>query len=60
MAFQIDFAKESKISREIKVLSEIEKIWIIYDQDSNGSLDKEEIMDYLNQRAYPHLTLTDK
>ena len=60
MTFNIDYQKETKISKQIKVLAEVEKIWIIYDQDNNGSLDKEEVLDYLNERAYPHLTLSEE
>ena len=50
----------SKTSRWIKILAEIEKIWILYDLDGNESLDYEEIVKYLKTRAYPQLTLSDK
>ena len=50
----------SKTSRWIKILAEIEKIWILYDLDGNESLDFEEIVKYLKNRAYPHLTLSDE
>ena len=48
----------TKISKEIKILSEIEKIWIIYDQDNNGSLEKDEIINYLTERTTLDLNLT--
>ena len=50
--------KVTKISRQIKILSEIEKVWILYDLDGNSSLDVDEIIKYLEERAYPHLSLT--
>ena len=49
---------ETKISREIKILAEIEKLWIMYDEDKSGTLDFDEVLDYLNTRAYPHLALS--
>ena len=38
-----DISTESKISLEIKIMAEVEKIWINYDEDGNGDLDFEEI-----------------
>ena len=46
------------LSLEIKVMCEVEKIWIIYDRDDNRTLDFEEVIDYLKERAYPHLSLS--
>ena len=34
---------ESNLSHEIKILAEVEKIWILYDLDQNESLDFEEV-----------------
>jgi len=34
---------ESKVSRDIRILAEVEKIWIKYDLDGNGLLDYEEV-----------------
>ena len=34
----------TKVSRNIKILAEVEKIWIIYDLDDNSSLDMDEII----------------
>ena len=50
----------SQISKAIKVACEVEKVWILYDRDNNGTLDFDEIVDYLKERAYPHLELTDQ
>ena len=49
---------ESKASLEIKIISEVEKIWIIYDVDNNGTLDFDEIRDYLDQMAFPSLSMS--
>ena len=49
---------ETKISREIKILAEVEKIWIQYDMDNNGELDFDEISEYLTNRACSHLKLS--
>ena len=35
------------LSREIKVMAEVEKIWITYDADKNGWLDYGEVKNYL-------------
>ena len=52
--------EESSLAREIKVLAEVEKVWILYDLDYNDSLDFEEVTLYLTEMAYPHLTITDE
>ena len=39
-------------------MSEVEKIWILYDLDENGTLDFEEIELYLKEMAYPNLDLS--
>ena len=52
--------EESSLAREIKVLSEVEKIWILYDLDYNDQLDFEEVKLYLKEMAYPHLSLDEK
>ena len=51
--------KITTISREIKVLAEVEKIWILYDLDENGTFEYGEIELYLKEMAYPHLDLSD-
>ena len=50
---------ESQTSMEIKALSEVEKIWILYDLDYNGELDFTETKAYLKEMAYPYLSLSD-
>ena len=52
--------KESDLSREIKIICEVEKIWIIYDVDCSGELDVDEIMEYLEEMAFPKLNLSLK
>ena len=52
--------KDSKIARDIKIISEVEKIWILFDKENNGELDYSEIKQYLQEVAYTHLSLTDK
>ena len=49
---------ESKISRSIKILSEIEKIWILYDINSDGTLEYGEIVMYIKEMS-PNLKLND-
>ena len=41
--------KESALSREIKIISEVEKIWITYDIDQNGYLECDEMKQYLSK-----------
>ena len=53
------FRHLSAFSKEVKVLAEVEKIWILYDLDGNESLDFEEIQKYLEERAFPHLSLSE-
>ena len=54
------FKDHSPFSKEVKVLSEVEKIWILYDLDGNETLDFEELKPYLLERAYPHLSLPEE
>lgn len=51
---------QTEVSREIRILSEVEKIWIIFDVDSSGKLDKDEIKDYIKYMAGDRLKLTDR
>ena len=50
---------QTEISREIRIVSEVEKIWIIFDVDSSGKLDKDEIKDYIKYMAGDGLALTE-
>ena len=58
-AFKPTKLKQTKFTREVRILAETEKIWILYDQDDNGALDFEEIELYLKEMAYPNITLSD-
>ena len=49
---------ETRIMREIRIIAEVEKIWIQYDLDENGFLDFDELSEYLMIVAIPHLKLT--
>ena len=42
---------ETDVSRDIKIQSEVEKIWINYDLDRNGTLELNEVKLYLNERC---------
>ena len=50
---------ESMVSKEIKVIAEVEKMWILYDIDNSGSIELQECTHYLNEMAYPALELTN-
>jgi hypothetical protein len=41
------FKVESDIAREIKIIAEVEKVWIIYDLNHNDRLDFEEVQLFL-------------
>ena len=41
------FEFETEVSKQIKALAEVEKIWILYDVDDSGVLEFEEIESYL-------------
>ena len=49
---------ETETSRMIKVLAEVEKIWIIYDIDDSGALEFQEIEQYLRTMAFPKLDMS--
>ena len=50
---------DTKLSREVRIISEVERIWIMYDLDMNGTLEYDEIKSYLKEMAMPHLELSD-
>ena len=58
-AYQPTRFKQTPFTKTVRVLAEVEKIWILYDLDKNGTLDFEEIELYLKEMAYPNLKLTD-
>ena len=45
---------DTDVSMEIKILSEVEKIWINFDLDQNGTLEYSEVCKYLKERC-PHI-----
>ena len=49
-----DLSKESQTSIDIKISAEVEKIWINYDLDKNGTLEVNEVHKYLKDRC-PHM-----
>ena len=51
---------ETDVSREIKVLAEVEKIWIIFDIDDSGELEIDEVKEYLKKMAFPHLNIHEE
>ena len=57
-AFKAPKFKQTPFTRMVRILAEVEKIWILYDLDENGTLDYEEIELYLKEMAYPNLNLT--
>ena len=54
-----DHAQESKVSRDIKVLSEVEKIWILHDLKKDGRIKFQDTLEYLRLMTNPVLELTD-
>ena len=50
--------KQTPFTRTVRILAEVEKIWILYDLDENGTLDYDEIELYLKEMAYPNLDLS--
>ena len=51
---------ESRVSRDIKILSEVEKTFIIFDGNNDGILEYHEVVDYFRSSAYPDLNLDDR
>ena len=49
-----DLSSESETSIDIKISAEVEKIWINYDLDKNGTLEVNEVHKYLKDRC-PHM-----
>ena len=49
-----DLSNHSELSIEIKITAEVEKIWINYDLDQNGTLEVNEVHKYLKDRC-PHM-----
>ena len=51
---------ESKVSRDIRILAEVEKIWIIYDLNSDNCLNFPEVKLYLEDMVADGLKLGDE
>ena len=50
---------ETDVSREIRILSEVEKIFIIFDEDNSGTIDKEEVKNYVRFIVGDRLTINE-
>ena len=50
---------QTPISMQIKILSEVEKIWIMYDGDNSGTVEYEEVVAYLKEISNQKLNLSD-
>ena len=50
---------ESQLSNEIKLLSEVEKIWIIFDFENAMEVNHRDLADYLRKMAHPYLDFTN-
>ena len=48
------------MSLEIRILAEVEKIWIIFDLDCSGRLDRDEVKDYIKFMSEQVLDLDEK
>ena len=42
------------------MMAEVERIWLLYDIDENGTLDYDEIKMYLDEEGTKYLSLNDK
>ena len=49
----------SEAGKQIKILAEVEKIWILYDLDANGTLSFDELKIYLQEMSEGTLTDND-
>ena len=43
---------KTSMGKQIKICAEVEKIWILYDLDSNGSLSFDEVKVYLQEMSH--------
>ena len=50
---------ETSVATDIKVIAEVEKIWIMFDLDNNKTLDFKEIQTYVNLMV-PKVELSDE
>ena len=54
------YDEHSQVSKDIKILAEVEKIWIVFDDDLNGRISYHELTKYLRETVYPQLRLDQK
>ena len=47
-------------TRDDRISVELEKIWEIYDIDDNGTLDFDEMKEYIQKTAFKSLHLSDR
>ena len=47
------YDEHSQVSKDIKILAEVEKIWIVFDDDLNGRISYHELTKYLRETVYP-------
>jgi hypothetical protein len=48
---------ESDFTKFVRIQSEVEKIWLLYDVDDSGAIKFEDIVQYLDERAFPFIKL---
>ena len=48
-----NYDEHSQVSKDIKILAEVEKIWIVFDDDLNGRISYHELTKYLRETVYP-------
>ena len=46
--------------RNKKINEEVEKIWALYDIDDNGTLDFDEMKEYIQNTAFKWMKLSDR
>ena len=54
---QID-SEETDVSREIRILAEVEKIWIMFELDKDSKLQIDDIKDYVHAMTVQRIELT--
>ena len=52
--------REPRVSDAIRLLSEVEKMWIVYDISKEETLNFDAVLEYLNQTAYPYMSFSEQ